>query len=167
VVPSGRIVTVSGSSPTRATSSQPNVTDESVHAMWLLKRVFHQGYRAVGDAVRPHGITPTQMGALNRLSAEPGLSGAELARRMLVTPQAAQLAVVGLERRGLVERVPDAHHGRIVRTYLTDEGRRVTDAGMAEAVRAEDRYLAVLDAHERKTLLGLLMRLAMQEPPAP
>lgn len=135
--------------------------------MWLLKRVFHQGYRAVGDTVRPHGITPTQMGALNRLTAEPGLSGAELARRMMVTPQATQLAVVGLERRGLVERIPDAHHGRIVRTYLTDEGRRVTDAGMAGAVQAEEEYLAVLDAEEQKTLIGLLMRLAMQEPPVP
>jgi len=135
--------------------------------MWLLKRVFHQGYRAVGDAVRPHGITPTQMGALNRLVAEPGLSGAELARRMMVTPQAAQLAVVGLERRGLVERVPDAHHGRIVRTYLTDEGRRITAAGMERAVEAEEEYLAVLDHDEQRTLIALLLRLAMQEPPAP
>jgi len=141
------------------------VSEEPVHAMWLLKRVFHQGYRAVGDAVRPYGITPTQMGALNRLFAEPGLSGAELARRLLVTPQAAQLAVVGLEQRGLVARVPDAHHGRIVRTYLTDEGQRLMEAGMTEALQAEEEFLAVLDADERKTLIGLLMRLAMQEPP--
>ena len=134
--------------------------------MWLLKRVFNQGYRAVGDAVRPHGITPTQMGALNRLIAEPGLSGAELARRMMVTPQAAQLAVVGLERRGLVERVPDAHHGRIVRTYLTDEGRRVTAAAMERALQAEEEYLAVLDPEERTALTALLLRLAMQDAPS-
>jgi DNA-binding MarR family transcriptional regulator len=133
--------------------------------MWLFKRVFHQGYRTVNDAIRPYGVTPTQLGALNRLIAEPGLSGAELARRLLVTPQAAQLAVVALEKRGFVERIPDANHGRIVRTYLTKEGRRLTATCMVHALEAEDAFLAVLDAAERRALIGLLMRLAMQAPP--
>src|SRR5579863_2073994 len=99
--------------------------EEPVRAMWLFKRVFHQGHRAVNEAVGRYGVTATQMGALNRLIAEPGLSGAELARRLLISPQAAQLAVVALEKRGFVERIPDANHGRIVRTYLTDAGRSV------------------------------------------
>jgi DNA-binding MarR family transcriptional regulator len=135
--------------------------------MWLFKRVFHQGYRAVQDALRPYGVTPTQMGALNRLMAEPGLSGAELARRLFVTPQAAQLAVVALEQSGLVRRIPDANHGRIVRTYLTDEGRRLTAICMAHALEAEEAFLSVLDAPERRTLMSLLMRLAMEDPPEP
>jgi DNA-binding MarR family transcriptional regulator len=102
------------------------------------------------------------MGALNRLVQEPGLSGAELARRLLVTPQAAQLALAALEDRGLVERRPDANHGRIVRTYLTDEGRQVVDDCMVLGLRAEDQFLAVLTAEERKTLVDLLRRLANQ-----
>ncbi len=101
--------------------------DEREHVVWLLKRAFHFGHRAVSDAVRPYGVTPTQLGALNRLVLEPGLSGADLARRLLVTPQAAQLALASLEERGLVERRPDANHGRIVRTYLTAEGQAVVD----------------------------------------
>ncbi len=156
-----RIATI----PATASSKKVRARDESVHAMWLFKRVFHQGYRAVNDAIRPDGVTPTQIGALNRLVAEPGLSGAQLARRLLVTPQAAQLAVVALEKRGLVERIPDANHGRIVRTYLTEEGRRLTAISMVHALEAEEAFLAVLDADERRTLIGLLMRLAMQEPP--
>ncbi len=102
------------------------------------------------------------MGALNRLVEEPGLSGAELARRLLVTPQAAQLALTALEERKLVERRPDANHGRIVRTYLTDEGRRVVDVCMAQGLEAEDKFLSVLDAGERRTLTELLLRLAKQ-----
>lgn len=102
------------------------------------------------------------MGALNRLVREPGLSGAELARRLLVTPQAAQLALTALEERGLVERRPDANHGRIVRTYLTHDGQRVVDESMASGLEAEEKFLSVLDAGERRTLTELLTRLAKQ-----
>jgi DNA-binding MarR family transcriptional regulator len=109
-------------------------------------------------------VTPTQLGTLNRLVDEPGLSGADLARRLLVTPQAAQLALAALERRGLIERRPDPNHGRIVRTYLTKEGRRVASVSMARSLQAEDDFLAVLDVDERKTLLDFLSRLAKQVP---
>ena len=136
--------------------------NEPEHAIWLLKRAFHYGHRAVNEAVRSYGVTPTQMGVLNRLVQEPGLSGAELARRLLVTPQAAQLALTALEREGLVERRPDANHGRIVRTYLTEAGHGVVDICLALSIKAEEDFLSVLDADERKTLLDLLQRLAMQ-----
>jgi DNA-binding MarR family transcriptional regulator len=135
------------------------------HALWLLKRAFHNGHRAVNEAVRDYGVTPTQLGTLNRLVAEPGLSGADLARRLLVTPQAAQLALAALERRGLIERRPDPHHGRIVRTYLTKEGRRVAGLSMERSLKAEDDFLSVFDEAERKTLLEFLTRLARQGPP--
>jgi DNA-binding MarR family transcriptional regulator len=146
-------------------SKKTRAREEPVRAIWLFKRVFHQGHRAVNDAVRRHGVTATQMGALNRLIAEPGLSGAELARRLLVSPQAAQLAVVALEKRGFVERIPDANHGRIVRTYLTEAGRQVAAICMVRGLEAEEAFLAVLSAEERRTLVDLLLRLVMQEPP--
>jgi len=132
------------------------------YPLWLLKRAFHFGHRAVNEAIRSFGVTPTQMGALNRLLQEPGLSGAELARRLLVTPQAAQLAIAALEERGLVERRADANHGRIVRTFLTDDGRQVVADCMVPALQAEDEFLSVLTAEERDTLVDLLSRLAKQ-----
>jgi DNA-binding MarR family transcriptional regulator len=147
-------------SPAQTHSDKARTREVPEHALWLLKRVFHQGHRTVSEAVRPYGVTPTEMGALNRLVDEPGLSGAELARRMLVTPQAAQLSLTALEKRGLVERTPDAKHGRIVRTHLTEEGRRVWEVCKAISLDAEDEFLAVLDAQERHTLIDLLRRLA-------
>ncbi len=128
--------------------------------MWLLKRAFHNAHRAVNEALRPYGITPTQMGALRRLIQEPGLSGAELARRLLVTPQAAQLALSSLEKQGLVQRLPDPRHGRIVRTTVTREGRRIIRACTSKAYEAEDSFLSVLDESERKALINQLQRLA-------
>jgi DNA-binding MarR family transcriptional regulator len=132
------------------------------YPLWLLKRAFHYGHRAVNEAIRSFGVTPTQLGALNRLLDEPGLSGAELARRLLVTPQAAQLAIAALEERGLVERRADANHGRIVRTFLTEAGRQVVTDCMVPALQAEDEFLSVLTAEERDTLVELLSRLAKQ-----
>jgi len=132
------------------------------HALWLLKRAFHYGHRAVNDAIAGSGVTPTQLGALNRLLTEPGLSGAELARRLLVTPQAAQLALTALEQSGLVERRADANHGRIVRSYLTAEGRRIVRLVTQRGYRAEDEFLAVLSPKEQATLINLLSRLAKQ-----
>jgi DNA-binding MarR family transcriptional regulator len=135
--------------------------------LWLLKRAFHYGHRAVNEAVKSFGVTPTQLGALNRLNQEPGLSGAELARRLLVTPQAAQLALAALEERRLVERRPDANHGRIVRTYLTADGRKVVKDCMTRGLEAEDQFLSVLSTKERQVLVDLLRRLAQPDGPLP
>jgi DNA-binding MarR family transcriptional regulator len=147
-------------SPSPSPASKRPKAEAPEYPLWLLKRAFHHGHRAVNDAIRSYGVTPTQLGALNRLLQEPGLSGAELARRLLVTPQAAQLALAALEERGLVERKPDANHGRIVRTYLTSGGRKVVKACMVRGLEAEDRFLSVLSADERNVLVDLLRRLA-------
>lgn len=134
--------------------------DTSGHIMWLLKRAFHSGHRAVNDAIHSFGVTPTQIGVLRRLAQEPGLSGAELARRLMVTPQASQLALTGLEERGLVERRPDPDHGRIVRAYLTKDGRRTYKRCIDLSIEAEMEFLSVLSDEEISVLSDLLDRLA-------
>jgi DNA-binding MarR family transcriptional regulator len=134
------------------------------YTLWLLKRAWQNGHKALSEAVRVYDITPTQLGALNELVEDSGPSGAELARRLMVTPQAAQLAIIALERRGLIERRPDPNHRRIVRTFLTHEGRTVTDVCLARGLRAENEYLAILDEGERSTLVEFLLRLAKQAP---
>jgi DNA-binding MarR family transcriptional regulator len=139
--------------------------DTSDHILWLLKRAFHGGHRAVNDAIHSFGVTPTQIGVLNRLAQEPGLSGAELARRLLVTPQASQLALTGLEERGLVDRRADPDHGRIVRAYLTREGRRIYKRCIDLSLEAEMEFLSVLSDEEISGLRDLLERLAKRGAP--
>ncbi len=139
--------------------------DTSDNLLWLLIRAHRHGRRWVDDAVREHGVTAAQVGLLNRLSEQPGLSGAELARSSLISPQAIQNALDTLERRGLVERRPDPTHGRILRSHLTEQGRRLAAASVSAAVRGEAELLAVLDPGERATLRRLLERLVEQVPP--
>lgn len=130
--------------------------------LWLLKQAFYFSLTEVNDAVGKHGVTTSQIGVLRQLSEEPGLSGAELARRLLISPQGVQLALTALERRGLVERKQDPQHGRILQAYLSDAGRAVASAVLAEALAAHAAVFNVLSADEQETLRELLGRIVEQ-----
>jgi DNA-binding MarR family transcriptional regulator len=132
----------------------------------LIKQAFHYTRRAVDDAVRRHGVSAAQWGVLNRLADQPGLSGADLARQMLITPQAAQLALSSLEDRGLVERRPDPNHGRILRAHLTPEGKRLADVCQADAHAIERDLIADFDPDERRAFTEFLLRYMRDSLPA-
>jgi DNA-binding MarR family transcriptional regulator len=137
------------------------------HIGWLLKQAVDHTRRAVDEALRDHDVSVAQWAVLNRLSEHPQLSGAELARRMLITPQAAHQALTTLERMGLVQRKPDPDHARIVRAFLTEDGRRITEACRTEVLKVERRLLAGFDADERRAFTDFLVRYVREsEPPA-
>jgi DNA-binding MarR family transcriptional regulator len=127
--------------------------------LWLLKQAFYFSLTSVNDAISSHGVSTAQIGVLRQLSNEPGLSGAELARRLLISPQGVQLALTSLERRGLVERKQDPQHKRILQAYLTDEGRNVVATVLGDAVAAHEEVFGVLSAQEQETLRELLSRV--------
>ena len=77
----------------------------------------------MGLKLRRFGLTAPQYNVLCSLEVEPGASNARLARRAFVTPQTMPSMRVKLERAGLIERTPEADHGRIQRTQLTTVGR--------------------------------------------
>lgn len=130
--------------------------------LWLLKQAFYFSLTSVNDAVSGHGVSTAQIGVLRQLSNQPGLSGAELARRLLISPQGVQLALTALEKRGLVERRQDPQHGRILQAFLTEQGRDVAAAVVHDAVAAHDKVFGVLSAAEQKTLRELLGRVVEQ-----
>lgn len=130
--------------------------------LWLLKQAFHFSLTTVNEAISSYGVTAAQIGLMRQLANEPGLSGAELARRLLISPQGAQLALSALERRGLVERKQDPEHGRILQAYLTDDGRAVTAAALADALAAHENVFGVLTSDEQQLLHDLLARVVEQ-----
>ncbi len=132
------------------------------HSGWLLKQAVIYTGRAVDAVVRDHGVSVSQWAVLRRLADYPGLSGAELARMMLVSPQATQQALTTLDQMGLVERKPDEHHGRIIRASLTVEGRRVAERCWTDALQVERDLLAPFSEAERTTFLDLLLRYVAQ-----
>jgi DNA-binding MarR family transcriptional regulator len=130
--------------------------------LWLLKQAFYFSLTSVNEAVSDHGVSTAQIGVLRQLSNEPGLSGAELARRLLISPQGVQLALTALEKRGLVHRKKDPQHGRILQAFLTDRGREVAAAVVKDAIAAHDKVFGVLTSAEQRTLRELLGRVVEQ-----
>jgi DNA-binding MarR family transcriptional regulator len=129
---------------------------------YLLKRA-HQAFCAATDAgLRNHGLTNVQYGVLVVLEEAGRLSGAELARRCYVTPQAMNDLVAGLERRGLVARQPHPTHGRVLEVSLTQDGRRTLEASHRTVLAVEARMTAGLDEQERDRLVVALRRCAEQ-----
>jgi DNA-binding MarR family transcriptional regulator len=135
-----------------------------VPLMWLFWETFQYTRRSFDEALRPHGISGTQLSVLNRIAQRPGLSGVELARLMLTTPQAAQLTLSTLERKGLVERKPDIGNGHITRSFLTRKGCRLVDLCRAEVHDVEKRLLGVLSPTEQEALSELLSSYLQQLP---
>lgn len=136
--------------------------EQTDNILWLLKQAWYFSLTSVNEAVSEHGVSTAQIGVLRQLSDEPGLSGAELARRLLISPQGVQLAITALEKRGLVERKQDPAHGRILQAFLTDHGRKVAEAVVSDAIAAHDRVFGVLTKAEQATLRGLLGRVVEQ-----
>jgi DNA-binding MarR family transcriptional regulator len=130
--------------------------------LWHLKQAWYFSLTAVNDAVSNHGVSTAQIGVLRQLANEPGLSGAELARRLLITPQGVQLALKALEERGLVQRKPDPQHARILQAFLTEQGRNVEEAVVKDAIAAHDAVFGVLSPEEQETLRELLARVVEQ-----
>jgi DNA-binding MarR family transcriptional regulator len=133
--------------------------DLTDNTLWLLKQAFYYSLTTLNEAMSDHGVSSAQVGVLRQLANEPGLSGADLARRLLVSPQGVQFALTSLERRGLVERKRDPQHGRILRAYLTAEGRDVAATVVSAAVAAHDEVFGVLTPEELSTLRELLRRI--------
>jgi DNA-binding MarR family transcriptional regulator len=108
---------------------------------YLLVQAHHAFASAMENELRHSGLTRAQFGTLSVVARQPGLSAAELARAVMVTPQAINLLVGGLEREGLIDRRPHPTHGRILEIHPTKKGIR----------RLQDAYPAVTELEDRIT----------------
>lgn len=126
--------------------------------VWLVWEAYQYTRRTLDAVLAPYGITAAQLGVLVRLrGSRTGLTGAEVARQMVITPQAAHLALTALEHKGLVRRSPDPRHGRQVRASCTPEARRVVRVALA-ALRDVERQLESPLAPGKRAQLSTLLR---------
>jgi DNA-binding MarR family transcriptional regulator len=94
---------------------------------YLIYRVERRLRVRLDEAVAGHGVTTTEYVTLSVLRERDGLSCAQLARWAFVTPQAMNLVISALERRTLIRRRPDPHHGRVLRASVTPKGLKVLE----------------------------------------
>jgi DNA-binding MarR family transcriptional regulator len=105
---------------------------------YLVYRVERRLRARLDEEMRQCGVSTPEYTALSVLRERDGLSCAQLARWALVTPQAMNLVISGLERRKLVRRRPDPGHRRVLRASVTPKGLAL----LARCDRSMDRIEA-------------------------
>lgn len=138
---------------------------EQGHIGYLLRQA-HAAHRIrMEQALAPLGLTLPQFSVLTMLGAYPGISGADLARLSLLTPQTMSVIVSNLERAGFLSRKPHAQHGRIQVIELTDAGRQQL-AHSKEVVRqVEEALLKNVAVEDESIIRRWLVAVAKENMP--
>lgn len=113
---------------------------------------------AVGEALKPYGLTPTQYNALRILrgAGDDGLCRNEVGERMVaIVPDATRL-LDRLDQMGLVTRSREGTDRRFVRSRLTAPGRQLVDSLDAVMTDLHARHLGHLGEDRLRTLVELL-----------
>ena len=136
-------------------ASEPRVV--SPHVGYVIGRLDRAIRREIGALVAPFGLTVPKYTALSILRDRPGLSNAQLARRVYVTPQSMAEVLNALEADGYIVRSPAANHGRVLEVSLSERGREVLTACDRAVGHMENAMLADLDEAGREQLLEALV----------
>jgi DNA-binding MarR family transcriptional regulator len=124
-----------------------------VRHAWLALRTV------VAEALAAHDLSVAQFASLLMLEESPGLSVADVARKVSTARQSANEMLGGLERAGLVERRPHPTDRRSQQIFLTPAGaKRLAEA--APTVNAvEARLSAGFSAAEMAVVDAWLQRM--------
>jgi DNA-binding MarR family transcriptional regulator len=112
--------------------------------------------RALADL----GVTPPQFAVLTMLRAYPGLSGADLARVALLTPQTVGVIIRNLERSRAIRKTPHPVHGRVLQWTLTRRGGTLLGKCRRHVRALERRLMAGLGAKAQVTVRRWLSKIA-------
>ena len=106
------------------------------------------------------GVTPPQFVVLTMLKAYPGLSGAELARVALLTPQTVGVIIRNLERAGSIRKNSHPVHGRVLMWTLTKSGLVLVGNCRRRVLALERRLAAGLTVRTQLIVRRWLARIA-------
>ncbi len=123
-----------------------------------IKRAEQALIREKTRALREVGLSVPQYTALLTLAESPGLSGAQLARRCLVTPQSMASLLLTLEAKGLIVREQSDVHAKVFQCRLTRPGWVLLHQADAVALAVEQRLAAVFTSAESEEFRSLLER---------
>jgi DNA-binding MarR family transcriptional regulator len=110
--------------------------DDAAHTLRMSVMRLHRRLRKE----RPdNGLGLTAISALGRVDRDGPITAGQLAEAEGIQPQSVTRVVADLERRGLIERLPDDTDRRRILLRVSDQGRSL----LAEDRRRRDEWLAV------------------------
>jgi DNA-binding MarR family transcriptional regulator len=125
---------------------------------YLLKRLMHQLRHQVEERLRGCDMSLAHLVTLDQLEQQPGIAGARLARRLLVTAQTMTGLLRRLEQEGAIERRPDPHNRRADRWYLLPAGLARLNAARDAGAPVMTKMLSLLEPREINELRNYLER---------
>jgi len=127
---------------------------------YLLRQAQAASRLTLERALAELAVTPPQFVVLTMLKAYPGLSGADLARVALLTPQTVGVIIRNLERDGAIRKTPHPVHGRMLQWTLTGRGLTLLEKCRHHALALERRLVAGLDARTLAAIRRWLAKIA-------
>ena len=111
------------------------------------------------ERAKPYVITPPQWGALSLLVVDDGMTIGVMSQKRGVDAPAATGIITRLEQIGLVERRHDREDRRVVKVYLTDEGRDISNTLVSSVEHFEQSMKRGFSESEMDRFLGQLQQL--------
>ena len=133
---------------------------ESGYFAYLLRQAQAAARLALERALAESGVTVPQFVVLTMLKAYPGLSGADVARVALLTPQTVGVIIRNLERDGAIRKTPHPVHGRVLQWTLTPRGLKLLEACRKHAMALERRLSGGLSPQAQATVRRWLAKIA-------
>jgi len=127
---------------------------------YLLARLGEKSRRRFHRALEPEGLHPRHFGVMTMVAAHPGMSQQELHEKTAIDPSSMVAVIDELEALGLAERRPHPEDRRVRTIFLTDLGEQKLERVRALARQLQREFFEPLSAEERRTLHGLLRKLA-------
>jgi DNA-binding MarR family transcriptional regulator len=127
------------------------------HDIGVAATRFHRVMRqVVQDALDPFDLSGTEYGALLYIEGNPGSSNADLARFLLITPQALGRVTLRLQECGFLVRYPGAANGRRLPLALSTAGARALRVAEPAVEKAQQRLLSPLDPDQQAAFFSAL-----------
>jgi DNA-binding MarR family transcriptional regulator len=160
--PGGKSASAPALAGTRPPPPREGKRGEKGHLAYLLRQAQAATRLTMERALADLGVTPPQFAVLTMLKAYPGLSGADLARVALLTPQTVGVIIRNLERDGAIGKTPHPVHGRVLQWTLTRRGGNLLGKCRRHVRALERRLMAGLSAKAQATVRHWLSRIATE-----
>ncbi len=129
----------------------------------LIQQLARSYAAILQEQLKPLGLTPGQLPALQQLWSQDGKTQAALVAALQVEQATMANTLARMERDGLIERRKAAHDGRIRHIHLTAKARGLEAEAREAVMRAEAAFLAPLRPGQQKRLAEFLVVLAEGE----
>lgn len=131
---------------------------------YLLRRAVQVVESEKGARLMPLGLHAAHYSLLVNVAETPGVTGADLARRLAVTPQNIASLVARLQARKLLERRPHPRHGHVLELFLTRSGKSLVARADKVVEGLESDLVDTLGARDSAHLQRIITRLLAQMP---